>query len=117
MSVVAPTANARNSDSAAAEMDGPTSASACAAFSSTPSSGAALERRSKALTTMNMLSTPMARIRNGTTSVTIIVIEMPAAEHMPMDASTEHITMTMPCRPSSARDLTGCGNLPSATEM
>ena len=80
MLVSAPTANARHSDAAAAVIVGPTSCSTMAAVSSTGSAPTRMTRRSHALEMMNMLSTPMASTKNGTTSVTIIVIDMPGPQ-------------------------------------
>mmetsp|Transcript_26891 Transcript_26891/g.100995 ORF Transcript_26891/g.100995 Transcript_26891/m.100995 type:complete len:230 (+) Transcript_26891:1133-1822(+) len=73
--------------------------------------------RSAVLVMMNMLSTPMARMRKGTTSVTIMVMLPPPKPHAPMAPQTETTTTKMPPSPSSARDRTGWGNLPIATTM
>ena len=72
---------------------------------------------SKARVTMNMLSTPMARMRKGTTSFTIMVMCPPAMVHRPRLDSTESSTMMMPCRPRLLRMARGWGNLPSARMM
>lgn len=72
-------------------------------------------RRSTARVRMNMLSTPMARMRKGTTSLTIMVTWRPTADASASADSTEAATITMPCTPSSERLATRCGNLPSDT--
>lgn len=71
ISVYIPIANASASQKAATKMDGPTSlrANATLYFGSTTCSGTNLS----ALEIKNMLSTPMARIKKGTTSAEIMV--------------------------------------------
>ena len=71
MSVYIPMAKARASQNAATKMDGPTSLSANATlyFGSVTCSGTILS----ALEIKNMLSTPIAKIKNGTTSAEIMV--------------------------------------------
>jgi hypothetical protein len=66
---------------------------------------------------MNMLSTPMASTRNGTTSFTIIVMVMPAYETTPIALAADTPTMRMPWRPRPTRVLTGCGKRPRASTM
>jgi hypothetical protein len=71
ISVYIPIAKASASQKAATKMDGPTSlrANATLYFGSTTCSGTNLS----ALEIKNMLSTPMARIKKGTTSAEIMV--------------------------------------------
>lgn len=57
--------------------------------------------RWKVCTTINMLSTPTANTKNGTTSIVSKVVVMPAYPQMPMEQMTEQRTITIPPTPRS----------------
>ena len=54
---------------------------------------------SKVLVIINILSTPIAKIRNGTTSNEIMVSPMSKYEIIPMEHKTDDMTMVIPVRP------------------
>ena len=66
---------------------------------------------------MNILSTPMAKIKKGITSALIMVKPMPRKATKPMEAKTEARTMMIPMMARVNPELTFEGNLPIATPM
>lgn len=66
---------------------------------------------------MNILSTPIAKIKNGMTSALIIVKPMPRNEINPIEAKTEAKTIAMPVTASVNPDPIFEGNTPMATPI
>mmetsp|Transcript_19401 Transcript_19401/g.22023 ORF Transcript_19401/g.22023 Transcript_19401/m.22023 type:complete len:201 (-) Transcript_19401:381-983(-) len=111
-SVEAPTKKAKNSPKAAAVILGPTSANPLANFSFAVSPSARLA----ALDMINILSTPIAKIRNGTTSVEMMDIFIPNIEMMLIEVRMEKMTIRIPENPTKNLECKGFGKLPMATE-
>lgn len=66
---------------------------------------------------MNILSTPMAKIKKGMTSALIIVKPIPRNDMNPIEAKTEANTMAMPVTASVNPEPILEGNTPIATPM
>ena len=66
---------------------------------------------------MNILSTPIARIKNGTTYVEISEREYPAYSKIPIDTRSELITIRIPPSPRRKRWCTKEGKKPSDIEI
>ena len=66
---------------------------------------------------INILSTPMAKTKNGITSPLIIVKPTPKYEIIPIEEITEAKTINMPTIARENPEVTVEGNLPMATPM
>lgn len=66
---------------------------------------------------INILSTPMAKIKKGITYALIIVKPIPKKAINPIDAKTEAKTMMIPIIASVNPELIFDGNLPIATPI
>lgn len=106
-----PTRKARDSQMAAVVMLGPTYLNPRATLFSIWGSLCL----SMALLMMNMLSTPMARMRKGITSPLIMVKPIPRKLMRPIELSTDASTMRMPVMASVKPEEILEGNYPMAT--
>lgn len=66
---------------------------------------------------MNILSTPMAKTKNGITSALIIVNPMPRYAIIPIEETTEASTITIPIIAKVKPEKTAEGNWPIAIPM
>jgi hypothetical protein len=66
---------------------------------------------------INILSTPIAKIKKGITSALIIVKPIPKKAINPMEAKTEAKTIMIPIIAKVNPELTIDGNLPIATPI
>lgn len=64
-----------------------------------------------------MLSTPIAKTKNGITSPLIIVKPTPIYEMIPIEEMTEARTMKIPTMANENPEVTVEGNLPMATPI
>jgi hypothetical protein len=109
-----PTKNAKVSQMAAVVMFGPTYLSPWATLSSSLLNWSCF---SIALLMMNMLSTPMAKIKKGMTSALIIVNPIPKKDINPIEAKTDAKTIKMPIIAKVKPELTLEGNTPMVTPI
>lgn len=107
-----PTKKANASQMAAVVMLGPTYFKALDNFFSTDKF---LSWLPTAFLIMNILSTPIARIRKGITSTLIIVYPTLKYELTPREQTTEQITIKIPCKAKENPLYLKDGNFPIAT--
>jgi hypothetical protein len=109
-----PTRKAKVSHIAAVVIFGPTYLKPWATLSSSLLNCYCL---SIALLMMNILSTPIAKIKNGMTYALIIEKPIPKKDMSPIDASTEAKTIKIPIIAKVKPELTRDGKTPIATPM
>ena len=109
-----PTKNAKVSQMAAVVMLGPTYLSPWATLSSSRVNCSCL---SIALLMINMLSTPIAKIKKGITSPLIIVKPIPKKDMSPIEAKTDAKTIKIPIIAKVNPEPTLEGKTPIVTPM
>lgn len=111
--VKVPTQKAKTSETAAAVIDGPTSVIPPLILSPRVLPGEPFT----AVLIMNILSTPIARIKNGMTSPEIIVMPILKNVTKPMEQTIEQRTIPIPARPIKNPECVLEGNEPIDNEI